>query len=112
MLCLQETTDDDPSLTPINLHILRNLWLPDVEILDLKAFETHSVLSKLEGRSIFISVVCTEQWAAPVKGKDDNSLNSQLKLQQWQGRYRDGGGPCQLLLSCLTEFIICSVSTL
>ena len=47
-------TDDEPSLTPINLHILRNLWLPDVEILDLKAFETHSVLSKLEGRSIFI----------------------------------------------------------
>ena len=65
------------SLTPINLHILKvgkfttkifafsadrfvnllqiltlaiqNLWLPDVEILDLKAFETHSVLSKLEG---------------------------------------------------------------
>jgi len=41
--------EDGPSLTPINLHILRNLWLPDVEILDLKAFETHSVLSKLEG---------------------------------------------------------------
>ena len=40
---------DDHSLTPINLHILKNLWLPDVEILDLKAFETHSVLSKLEG---------------------------------------------------------------
>lgn len=40
--------EDGPSLTPINLHILRNLWLPDVEILDLKAFETHSVLSKLE----------------------------------------------------------------
>ena len=40
-----------PSLTPINLHILHNLWLPDVEILDLKAFETHSVLSKLEGSS-------------------------------------------------------------
>ena len=28
---------------------IQNLWLPDVEILDLKAFETHSVLSKLEG---------------------------------------------------------------
>ena len=41
--------DDRPNLTPINLHILHNLWLPDVEILDLKAFETHSVLSKLEG---------------------------------------------------------------
>jgi len=38
-----------PSLTAINLHILHNLWLPDVEILNLKSFETHSVLSKLEG---------------------------------------------------------------
>ena len=46
----QNVGEDDPSLTPINLHILRNLWLPDVEILDLKAFETHSVLSKLEGK--------------------------------------------------------------
>ena len=45
----QNVSEEGPSLTPINLHILRNLWLPDVEILDLKAFETHSVLSKLEG---------------------------------------------------------------
>ena len=36
-------------LTAVNLQILRNLWLPDVEILNLKAFETHKVLSKLEG---------------------------------------------------------------
>ena len=42
--------DIDPNkLTAVNLQILRNLWLPDVEILNLKAFETHSVLSKLEG---------------------------------------------------------------
>ena len=42
---------ENPSvkLTAVNLNILRNLWLPDVEILNLKAFETHSVLSKLEG---------------------------------------------------------------
>jgi len=39
----------NPSLTAINLHILKSLWLPDVEILNLKSFETHSVLSKLEG---------------------------------------------------------------
>ena len=45
-------SEENPSLTPINLHILHSLWLPDVEILDLKAFETHSVLSKLEGRCI------------------------------------------------------------
>jgi len=36
-------------LTAVNLQILRSLWLPDVEILNLKAFETHRVLSKLEG---------------------------------------------------------------
>ena len=48
-LSIQNSQDDGPSLTHINLHILHNLWLPDVEILDLKAFETHSVLSKLEG---------------------------------------------------------------
>ena len=47
-LSIQNSQDDGPSLTPINLHILHNLWLPDVEILDLKAFETHSVLSKLK----------------------------------------------------------------
>ncbi len=42
--------EEDPSrLTAVNLQILRSLWLPDVEILNLKAFETHSVLSKLEG---------------------------------------------------------------
>ena len=41
--------DSSSKLTAVNLQILRNLWLPDVEILNLKAFETHSVLSKLEG---------------------------------------------------------------
>ena len=41
--------DTGAKLTAVNLQILHNLWLPDVEILNLKAFETHSVLSKLEG---------------------------------------------------------------
>jgi len=36
-------------LTAINLHLLKSLWLPDVEILNLKTFETLTVLSKLEG---------------------------------------------------------------
>jgi hypothetical protein len=47
-----------PSLTAINLHILKNLWLPDVEILDLKSFETHSVLSKLEGTEFKTQSFC------------------------------------------------------
>ncbi len=42
--------EEEPAkLTAVNLQILRSLWLPDVEILNLKEFETHSVLSKLEG---------------------------------------------------------------
>ncbi len=44
-----EGVPDSDKLTAVNLQILRSLWLPDVEILNLKAFETHSVLSKLEG---------------------------------------------------------------
>ena len=40
----------DPGLVPVNLHILDKLWVPDVEILNLQAFETHNVLSKLEGK--------------------------------------------------------------
>lgn len=36
-------------LTAVNLHLLKSLWLPDVEILNLKTFETLTVLSKLEG---------------------------------------------------------------
>lgn len=42
-------TEETSKLTAVNIAILRNLWLPDVEILNLKEFETHSVLSKLEG---------------------------------------------------------------
>ena len=41
--------ENPDKLTAVNLQILHNLWLPDVEILNLKAFETHRVLSKLEG---------------------------------------------------------------
>ena len=44
-----EAHENPDKLTAVNLQILHNLWLPDVEILNLKAFETHRVLSKLEG---------------------------------------------------------------
>ena len=44
-----ENHENPDKLTAVNLQILHNLWLPDVEILNLKAFETHRVLSKLEG---------------------------------------------------------------
>ena len=44
-----EAPVDDDKLTAVNLQILRRLWLPDVEIINLKEFETHQVLTKLEG---------------------------------------------------------------
>ena len=44
-----EEGGDDDKLTAVNLQILRRLWLPDVEIINLKEFETHQVLTKLEG---------------------------------------------------------------
>merc|ERR1712018_560718 len=40
-----ENHENPDKLTAVNLQILHNLWLPDVEILNLKAFETHRVLS-------------------------------------------------------------------
>ena len=40
---------DEDGLTAVNLNILPRIWIPDVEILDLMSFETHKVLSKLEG---------------------------------------------------------------
>ena len=42
-----ETPDDPKKLTAVNLQLLKSLWLPDVEILNLKTFETLTVLSKL-----------------------------------------------------------------
>ena len=45
----EEESEDDDKLTAVNLQILRRLWLPDVEIINLKEFETHQVLTKLEG---------------------------------------------------------------
>jgi len=43
------TTDPQSDLSALNLAILKTLWLPDVEIRNLKSFETHLILSKLEG---------------------------------------------------------------
>ena len=46
---LSAETDPDPLLTALNLAILKDLWMPDVEIRNLQSFETHTILSKLEG---------------------------------------------------------------
>ena len=42
-----ENPEDPKKLTAVNLQLLKNIWLPDVEILNLKTFETLTVLSKL-----------------------------------------------------------------
>jgi len=33
----------------VNINILPRIWLPDLEIMDLMSFQTHKILSKLEG---------------------------------------------------------------
>ena len=43
-----EVAGEQP-LTALNLAILKDLWMPDVEIRNLQSFETHTILSKLEG---------------------------------------------------------------
>ena len=40
---------DKFSMTAVNVNILPKLWIPDLEIMDLMSFETHEILSKLEG---------------------------------------------------------------
>ena len=41
--------DNSQPLTALNLAILKDLWMPDVEIRNLQSFKTHTILSKLEG---------------------------------------------------------------
>ena len=41
---------DKFSMTAVNVNILPKLWIPDLEIMDLMSFETHKILSRLEGK--------------------------------------------------------------
>ena len=47
--CSHYICSDHQPLTALNLAILKDLWMPDVEIRNLQSFETHTILSKLEG---------------------------------------------------------------
>ena len=47
---------DKFSMTAVNVNILPKLWIPDLEIMDLMSFETHKILSKLEGISAKIII--------------------------------------------------------
>ena len=41
--------DKDDSLIPVDVSLVDEIWMPDIEILNLKKFSTLDVLSKLEG---------------------------------------------------------------
>ena len=41
--------DDPDAWIPVDVSFIKEFWLPDAEILNLKDFETLNVLSKLEG---------------------------------------------------------------
>lgn len=41
--------DDSDAWIPVDVSFIKEFWLPDAEILNLKEFETLNVLSKLEG---------------------------------------------------------------
>ena len=45
----QTSQEEKFSMTAVNVNILPKLWIPDLEIMDLMSFETHKILSKLEG---------------------------------------------------------------
>ena len=43
---------DKFTMTAVNVNILPKLWIPDLEIMDLMSFETHKILSRLEGEQL------------------------------------------------------------
>lgn len=44
-----QNESDNSEMVAVNINILPKIWLPDLEIMDLMSFETHKILSKLEG---------------------------------------------------------------
>ena len=45
----QTPGDDENAWIPVDVSFIKEFWLPDTEILNLKEFKTLHVLSKLEG---------------------------------------------------------------
>ena len=51
--------EEEFSMTAVNVNILPKLWIPDLEIMDLMSFETHKILSKLEGNhAVGVHLIC------------------------------------------------------
>ena len=45
--------------TPLDLKLLDHLWVPDLEILNLRDIREYSILKKLAGEGICITSVCS-----------------------------------------------------
>ena len=53
-------------MTAVNVNILPKLWIPDLEIMDLMSFETHKILSRLEGNLFIIFSTEIDQIITPI----------------------------------------------
>ena len=63
---------ENESLIPVDVSLVDSIWMPDIEILNLKEFATLDVLSKLEGLwlnkdlELIYAVACRITWICPM----------------------------------------------
>ena len=63
---------DNEPLIPVDVSLVDSIWMPDIEILNLKEFATLDVLSKLEGLwlnqnlELIYAVACRITWICPM----------------------------------------------
>ena len=64
--------EENESLIPVDVSLVDSIWMPDIEILNLKEFATLDVLSKLEGLwlnkdlELIYAVACRITWICPM----------------------------------------------
>ncbi|XP_023347755.1 glycine receptor subunit alpha-3 [Eurytemora carolleeae] len=64
--------NDGDELIPVDVSMIDKIWVPDIEILNLKEFETLAVLKKLEGLwlnrklELVYAVACRITWICPM----------------------------------------------
>jgi len=67
-----KSEEDPDSWIPVDVSFIKEFWLPDAEILNLKEFKTLDVLSKLEGLwlnrkfQIMYAVATRITWICPM----------------------------------------------
>ena len=63
---------ENEPLIPVDVSLVDSIWMPDIEILNLKEFATLDVLSKLEGLwlnqnlELIYAVACRITWICPM----------------------------------------------